>query len=84
MNQLIAFLREHLILDFEGDLTLEQVREFLKNDDSRDAKSLMTKVVADRGVNDMLIVLADCLLASAQKALTDDVMREQLRNYSES
>lgn len=84
MNELIAFLREHLILDFEGDLTLERIREFLKNDDSRDAKTLMAKVVADRGVNDMLIVLADCLLDAAQKAMTDDLMREQLRNYSES
>jgi hypothetical protein len=84
MNQLIAFLREHLILDFQGDLTMEQVREFLKNDDSRDAKSLNAKIVADRGVDEMMIVLADCLLEHAQKALSDDVVREQLRNYSES
>jgi hypothetical protein len=84
MNQLIAFLRDHLILDFQGDLTLEQIREFLKNDDSRGAKTLMAKVVADKGVDDMLIVLSDCLLAAAQKAMTDDLVREELRNYSES
>ncbi len=84
MDQLIAYLRDNLILDFQGDLTLEAVREFLKNDDSRDAKTLMAKMVADRGSNDMLLTLADCLLEVVQKALTDDVMRSNLRIYSES
>jgi hypothetical protein len=32
----------------------------------------------------MILVLADCLLEPAQKAMTDDVMREQLRMYGES
>jgi hypothetical protein len=84
VNELIAYLRENLLLDFQGDLTLEMVREFLKNDDSRDAKSVLTKVVADRGVDEMMIVLADCLLDHVQKALSDDVFREQLRAYSEA
>ena len=84
MNQLIAYLRENLLLDFQGDLSLEMVREFLKDDDSRDARTLLSKLVTDRGTNDMLIVLADCLLDHVQRSLTDDVVREQLRNYSES
>ena len=84
MNQLIAYLRENLLLDFQGDLTLEMVRDFLKDDDSRDARTLLAKMVADRGTNEMMIVLADCLLDAVQKALSDDLIREQLRNYSES
>lgn len=84
MNQLIAYLRQNVILDFQGDLSLEMVREFLKDDDSRDARALLGKVVEERGVNEMMIVLADCLLDAVQRALTDDVMREQLRTYSES
>lgn len=84
MNQLIAYLRENVLLDFQGDLTMEMVRGFLKDDDSRDAKALMAKVVADRSVNDMMLVLADCLLDAVQKSLTDDVMRTNLRVYSES
>ncbi len=84
MNQLIAYLRENLLLDFQGDLSLEMVREFLKDDDSRDARTLLAKMVADRGTSDMLIVLADCLLDHVQRSLTDEVVREQLRNYSES
>ena len=31
-----------------------------------------------------MLVLADCLLEPVQTALTDDVMREQLRMYTES
>lgn len=84
MNRLIAYLREHLILDFGGDLSVEKVRELLAGDDSRDARTILAKLVADRSVEDMMLVLADCLLEPVQNALTDDVVREQLRTYSES
>ncbi len=84
VNRLIDYLRQHLIIDFQGDLTVAKVRELLAGDDSRDAKTLLTKLVADRKVEDMMLVLADCLLEPVQRALTDDVVREQLRMYSES
>ncbi len=84
VNRLIDYLRQHLIIDFQGELTVATVRELLAGDDSRDAKSLLTKLVADRKIEDMMLVLADCLLEPVQKALTDDVVREQLRMYSES
>jgi hypothetical protein len=72
------------MIDFQGDLSVAKVKELLAGDDSRDAKTLLAKLVADRNVEDMLVVLADCLLEHVQQALTDDVMREQLRMYSES
>ena len=84
VNRLIDYLRQHVIIDFQGDLTVAKVRELLAGDDSRDAKTLLTKLVADRKVEDMMIVLCDCLLEHVQAALTDEVMREQLRMYSES
>ena len=84
MNRLIDYLRQHLIIDFQGELTVAKVRELLAGDDSRDAKTLLTKLVADRKIEDMMLVLCDCLLEPAQKAMTDDVVREQLRMYSES
>lgn len=84
MNRLIDYLRQHVIIDFQGDLTVAKVRELLAGDDSRDAKTILAKLVADRKVEDMLLVLADCLLEPIQHALTDEVMREQLRMYSES
>jgi hypothetical protein len=72
------------MIDFQGDLTVGKVRELLAGDDTRDAKALLTKLVADKKIEDMILVLADCLLEPVQNALTDDVMREQLRMYSES
>ena len=84
VNRLIEYLRQHLMIDFSGELTVAKVRELLAGDDSRDAKTLLTKLVAEKKVEDMLLVLADCLLEPVQHALTDEVVREQLRMYSES
>lgn len=84
VKQLIAYLRENMILDFQGDLSLEQLREFVAGDDSRAAKALLAKVVEERGVENMLVVLADCLVEQVRGALTDDVIRDQLSAYAES
>jgi hypothetical protein len=84
VNRLIDYLRQHLIIDFQGDLTVARVRELLAGDDSRDAKTLIAKLVAEKRVEDMMLVLADCLLEPVQATLTDDLMREQLRMYTES
>jgi hypothetical protein len=84
VNRLIDYLRQNLMIDFQGDLSVAKVRELLAGDDSRDAKNILSKLVADKKVEDMLLVLSDCLLEPVQRALTDDVMREQLRTYSES
>ena len=84
MNELIAYLRQNLILDFQGELSLETIREMFKDDDSRDARQLLAKLVADGGTNEMMLVLADCLIEPVQAALTDALMRENLRMYSES
>lgn len=84
VNRLIEYLRQQLIIDFQGDLTVAKVRELLEGDDSRDAKVLLAKLIADQKVDDMMLVLADCLLEPVQTALTDDVMREQIKLYTES
>ena len=84
VNRLIEYLRQNMIVDFQGDLSVAKVRELLAGDDSRDAKNLLAKLVADRKVEDFIIVLADCLAEPMQRALTDDVMREQIRMYAES
>jgi len=72
------------MLDFQGDLSIERVRELLAGDDSRDARNLLAKVVREGKVDDMLLVLTDVLLEVVQNALSDDVMREQLRMYTDS
>ena len=84
MNRLVAFLRDHVFVDFQGELTLEKVRELLAGDESRDAKVLLARLTRDGGTNDMMVALADCLLEVVQQALSDEVMKEQLRAYIEA
>jgi hypothetical protein len=84
VKQLIHYLLENLILDFQGDLTLDMVRDFLRDDDSREARALLAKLVEDGGVSDMMITLADCLQDYIKSGITDDTMREQIRTYAES
>lgn len=84
VNRLIEYLRQNLMIDFQGDLTVAKVRELLAGDETRDAKNLLAKLVADRKVEDFIIVLADCLAEHVQATLSDDTMREQIRMYAES
>lgn len=84
MKELIAYLRENLILDFQGDLSLEIAREFLNKDGSREAKAVMAKLVADGNANDMLLVLADILLETVKGALTDEILQRNLQMYADS
>jgi hypothetical protein len=60
------------------------VKDFLRNDDSPEARALLTKLVQERGVEDMVVTLADCLQESLRTGLTEDTVRDQLRLYSES
>lgn len=73
-----------MFVDFQGELSVEKLKELLAGDDSRDGRNLLARVTRDQGTNDMMVALADCLLEVVQKALTDEVMREQLRAYVEA
>ena len=84
MKQLIQYLLENLILDFQGDLTLDMVRDFLRDDESREGRALLAKLVEDRGVSDMMITLADCLQDYLRTGINDETLREQIRTYAES
>jgi hypothetical protein len=84
VNQLIAFLLDHAMLDFSGGLTIDMVKDFIRDDDSREARALMAKVMQDGGVEEMQLTLADCLQEQLRTGLTEDVVREQLKLYAES
>ena len=84
MNQLISYLLDHIMLDFEGDLTLDMVRDYLRDDDTREGRALLAKLVEDRGVNDMMITLADCLKEYIRTGINEETVREQIRTYTES
>ena len=84
MEQLVSYLLQNLYLDFQGDISVEKVREFLREDDSREARQLLSKIIEEKGVDDLLITLADCLKDSIQRGVNSQTVREQLVLYAES
>ena len=84
VKELIRYLLDNMQLDFQGEITLDQVRMFLREDDSREARKLLGKLIEDKGVDDMLITLADCLKDYLETGISEDVVSEQLRLYSDS
>ena len=84
MNELIRYLLANMILDFQGEISLEQVRSMLRGDGGREAKSLLEKLTADSGIEDMLVTLADTLRDHIPHGISEAVVKEQLQMYSES
>jgi hypothetical protein len=84
VKELIRYLIDNLYLDFQGEISLETVRSFLREDDGREARQLLSKLIEEKGVDDMLITLADCLKEHIQSGVNEKVVREQLAMYSES
>ncbi len=84
MNELVRYLIAHAYIDFQGDITMEKVRQFLRDEDSRESRALLSKLIEDKGLEDFLVTIADCLKDYIPKGISEDVIREQLNMYSES
>ena len=84
MKELVRYLMENMYLDFQGEISLDTVRQFLRGDDSREAKALLAKLIEDKGVDDLLLTLADCLKEHIRSGVNEQVLREQLTLYAES
>lgn len=84
MNELVRYLLENMQLDFQGLISLEQVRAMLRDDGSREARQLLEKLTQENGIDEMLITLADSLKDYLQHGINNDTIREQLQLYSES
>jgi hypothetical protein len=84
LNELAKYLFENLIVDFEGEVTPETVRVFLRKDESPMARALMQKIIEENGIDDLLIAVADCLKADLSDGITPPVIRGHLLGYSES
>jgi hypothetical protein len=84
VKELIRYLLENMYLDFQGEISLDTVRQFLRGDDSREARALLQKLIEDKGVDDLLLTLADCLKDHLRTGVSEEVVREQLSLYAES
>lgn len=84
MQELIAYLLKNIQLDFQGEITMDQVRHLLREDDTREARKLLGKLIEDKGVDDMFITLADCLKEYIRTGISEETVQEQLRIYADS
>lgn len=84
MKELVRYLLDNLYLDFQGDITVEKIREFLREDDSREARQLLSRLIEEKGADDLLLALADVLREHLEAGISEEKVREQLNLYSES
>ena len=84
MQELVRFLLQNVYLDFQGDITVEKVREFLREDDSREARVLLSRIIEEGGVDDLLIALADVLKEHLGAGINEPTVRDQLQLYTDS
>lgn len=84
MKELVRYLIENMYLDFQGEISLEQVKNFLREDDGKDSRQLLNKLLEEKAVDDMLITLADCLKEQLATGISEKVIRDQLMTYSDS
>jgi hypothetical protein len=84
VKELARFLLQNAQIDFSGEITIEQVRQFLRDDDSREARALLARLIEDKGVDDMLVTVADCLKEYIPDGISEETVRAQLAVYGES
>ena len=84
MKELVRYLLENMYLDFQGEISLDTLRQYLRSDDSREARQLLSKIIEENGVDDLLITLADCLKDHIRTGVSEQIIRDQLATYSES
>ncbi len=84
MNELVRYLMDNLYLDFQGDITVEEVRALLGDDDSPPARRLLGKIIEEKGVDELLLALADTLREHIRTGVTEAVLREHLQLYMDS
>ncbi len=81
MEEFAKYLIGHLVLDFSGDVDMEQINTLLLEDGSPQAKSLRSRLIAEGGCDDFLLVLADCLKDSIHKGINESTINDQVDFY---
>lgn len=84
LKELVRYLLENLYVDFQGEISLDMVRQLLRADESREARQLLQKLIEDKGVDDLLLTLADVLKEHLRTGIDEQVIKEQLTTYSDS
>ena len=78
MNELSNYLIDNLVLDFRGDVDMETLNELLLRDGSQLAHDLRARLISQDGVDDFLLVLADCLKDFLREGISEELVTEQI------
>ena len=81
MRDFGKYLIDHLVLDFDGDINMEEMNALLLEDGSPLAHDLRARMIAEGGPDDFLVVLADCLKEYLPQGLSEDVVADQVAFY---
>jgi len=84
LNELAQYLFDNMIIDFEGEVSTETIRAFLRKDEGPVSRALLQKIIEDKGIDDLVIALADVLKANVTNGIDTGLIREHLVTYSES
>jgi hypothetical protein len=84
VEELARYLIDNLVLDFKGEMDVEDIRAFLREDDSPAARALLSKIIEDNGIDELLFVLAETLQEFLRTGITEDIVCVRLRDYIDS
>lgn len=84
MKELARYLLQNAYIDFQGGIALDEVREYLREEDSRESRLLLAKLIDEGGVDELMLTVADCLREFIPTGIQEETIQEQLRIYSES
>jgi hypothetical protein len=84
VKELVRYLLDNIQLDFQGDIGIDAIRDFLRKDDSHESRQLLQKLNQDGSVDDLLLTLADVLKPMITTGITDQVVRDQIGEYADS
>ena len=83
MKELVRYLLENMTIDFQG-VSLDQMRSSLREDDGKEARQVLAKLIEDKGEDEMLLALCDVLKDHIATGVNEKVLREQVLLYAES
>ncbi len=52
--------------------------------DSRESRALLSRLIEENGLDDLMVTIADCLKEYIRTGINEDIVRAQLTTYSES
>ena len=84
VNELARYLMENAYIDFQGGITIEEVRKFLRDEDSRESRALLSRLIEDDGMDELMVTIADCLKEYIRTGINEDIVKAQLITYAES